>query len=442
MTQADVAMRQQHYKEAIHLLATELKHAPNDRNLRLELGRAYLYDRQDDRALQLLKQILLEDPSDGMAKLEVARALGYRHDYTTSNQLYRELLNANTDNEPASLGLARNLMYQKRNDEARQAVEEALAYHPNSLRLQELRDRLSERPKARSLHARNSERTKNRVSAAASYLTDSAGNHSWRASQQSDNEIGHGFASRLQLDERSLWVTGGIKANVFSGTEDLRFRINRFLLLDGGGGVVRFADFSTRALYRGEIEVYPWKQLRVVGGYSRVPINPTFQATQFDLLAEGWHTRMNWNSKSWRLNGNWSREHYSDGNVGSREGAEFLRWMGSSHLAFGAGYRFNHLNFSSALPHGYFDPNTYQSHLAVAGFRLRSKRSFRGEYLARVGGESIAAGPYRIAWEASLENHAVLGNWDIGLNYSYFHIAQSTGALRAHVPRVSVAYRF
>lgn len=113
-----------------------------------------------------------------------------------------------------------------------------------------------------------------------------------------------------------------------------------------------------------------------------------------------------------------------------------------SRLAIAAGYQFRRLNFSSSVAHGYFDPNTYQSHLGVTGIRLRFNKTFYGEYLARVGGESISSGPYRTAWEANLQNHATLGNWDIGVNYTYFHIAQSTGAFRAHVPRVTVTYRF
>jgi len=67
---------------------------PADRTLKIELGRAYLYNRQDDRAMHLFREVLREEPSNRLAKIELARALGYQRDYEASNVLYHDLLDA------------------------------------------------------------------------------------------------------------------------------------------------------------------------------------------------------------------------------------------------------------------------------------------------------------------------------------------------------------
>src|SRR6202171_730298 len=111
LAQAEAEFRQQHYKQAIRLLEQQLQLSPNDRNLRLELGRAYLYDHRDQPAIQIFREILRDEPSNRVAKLELARALGYHGDYESSNKLYRDLLTDNPNDESASVGLVRNLLH-------------------------------------------------------------------------------------------------------------------------------------------------------------------------------------------------------------------------------------------------------------------------------------------------------------------------------------------
>jgi tetratricopeptide (TPR) repeat protein len=144
---SQAALRQKHYTEAIHILQSALKRSPGNQKLRVELGRAYLYNRQDDRAMEIFRGVLREDPSNRRAKLELARALGYHRNYNASNQLYRELLKANADDEAASVGLIRNLIHQKQTAEARQELDQALARHPSSVRLQQTKVRMEKVPK-------------------------------------------------------------------------------------------------------------------------------------------------------------------------------------------------------------------------------------------------------------------------------------------------------
>ncbi len=446
---AQDALRGRNYAQAIRLLEDGQRRFPDDLKLKVELGQAYLYDRQDDRAMQLFRDVLRVEPSNRKAKLQLARALGYRRDYQASNQLYRELLQANPDDELASEGLIRNLMHQKRTAEARRELTEALTRHPNSPRLQDYKRRLDQRGK-RSGEAHRERKPpetagwkrRGRLEATGAYLTDSASNRSWRSSQRFDHDIGRALTGRLEMEERLLWKSGGPKAKVLSGTAGLRLPLTPFLSLAADGGAVRFADGSSRPLYGLDLELHPTRRLWLTAGFSRNPIYPTFRATQFNLLAHGWHTHVEWNPGHWRLNVRGSRLHYSDGNRMHREGGELLRLMGDSSLALLAGYRFNHLAFNQNLHHGYFSPSGYQSHLGVGGVRFRVGKSFRGEYLARVGAESISGQSYRPAWELALRNRMMLGNWELGGDYFYYHLAQATGAFRAHAPRVLLAYHF
>jgi len=440
ITKAQVALRHRHYSQASRTLEEALKRFPGNVQLRLELGRVYVYQRQDSRAMEVFRAILRDDPSNREAKLELARVLSYDKKYAPANQLFRELLATNPNDEAAAIGLVRNLLFQKKNDDARREVEQALARHPNSLRLQEYRDDLlkNQLPLAASREGN----ALNRLQADASYFSDTAGNRALRAGQRFDLQLGRNLTNSFRLDEKSLWISQGPKANIFTVNDECRVRVARWLFIGGGGGIVRFTDNSNRALYRGTVILHPVRSLWLQGGFSRIPINPTFQSAQFDLLAEGWWTRLDWQPRSWRVSADFSKQHYSDSNRTQREDAELLRWVGNSHFAVGLGYQYAHSSFTQPFAHGYFSPNQYHSHLGLGGFRFSVGRIYRGEYIADFGAETVDRNPYQIAWEATAKNRFLLGKLEMGADYTYFRLAQSTGAFRAQVGRVSVSYRF
>jgi hypothetical protein len=443
------AIQQQRYTEAIRLLEEGLKRYPEDQSLKVELGRAYLYNRQDEQAMRLFQEVLQKDPSNRVAKLELARALAYHPDYETSDRLYRELLASNPDDEAASLGLIRNLVHQKRIAEARSVCGVALSRHPDSHKLQEYKEQLNKgwlknavpQTERKEPHPAGLRRP-GKLQAGTAYFSDSGGNRSWRLTQEFEHQIAPRLAARLRIEERSLWNSAGPKANVGWGTGEMRAQLTRSLLLSGGGGSVRFADGSSRALYRGEVELHPARGLWLTGGYARRPISPTNLSAQYDLVAAGWHTRLDWYPRTWRLNSSWSRENYSDGNRDQRLETQLLRWAGDTNFSLGAGYRFNYLAFDQSFPHGYFNPSRYYSHLGEAGVKFRLGKAFRAEYLGGAGVESISGGPYHTAWELALRNRAQLGNWELGGDYYYFHLAQNTGAFRSQGIRMTVAYYF
>ncbi len=434
------ALRHRHYSQATRILEDALKRFPGNVQLRLELGRVYVYQRQDRRAMDIFRAILRDDPSNRETKLELARVLSYDRKYEAANQLFRDLLSTNPDDEAAAIGLAGNLLFLKKKDEARREVEQALARHPNSLRLQEYRDALlkNQLPVAASREGN----APNRLQADSSYFSDSAGNSSLRAGQRFDLQLGRHLTNSFRLDEKTLWVTEGPKASIFSVNDEGRVRLARWLFIGGGGGIVRFADDSNRALYRGELILHPIRSFWLQGGFSRIPIAPTFQSAQFDLVAEGWWSRLDWQPRSWRVSADFSKQHYSDSNRTQREDAEVLRWIGNLHFAVGLGYQYAHSSFTETFSHGYFNPNQYHSHLGLGGFRFSVGKIYRGEYIAEYGAETVNQDPYQIAWEATAKNRFLLGKLEVGADYSYFHLAQSTGAFRAQVGRVSVAYRF
>ncbi len=440
ITNEQVALRHRHYSQASRTLEDALKGFPGNVQLRLELGRVYTYQRQDSRAKEIFRAVLRDDPSNREAKLELARVLSYGKKYEPANQLFRELLATNPNDEAAAIGLVRNLLLQKKKDDARREVEQALARHPNSLRLQEYRDDLlkSQSP----IPASREGNAPNRVQTDASYFSDTAGNRALRAGQRFDLQLGRNLANSFRMDEKSLWISQGPKANIFSINDEGRVRLASWLFVAGGAGIVRFADDSNRALYRGELILHPIRSFWLQGGFSRIPITPTFQSAQFDLLAEGWWSRLDWQPRSWRVSADFSKQHYSDSNRTQREDAEVLRWIGNSHFAVGLGYQYMHSSFSRTLAHCYFSPNQYQSHLGRGGFRFGIGKIYRGEYIGEYGAETVDQNPYQIAWEATAKNRFVLGKLEMGADYTYFHLAQSTGAFRAQVGRLSVAYRF
>ncbi|PYU28915.1 MAG: hypothetical protein DMG32_01585 [Acidobacteria bacterium] len=437
---AQAGLRHRRYLQSIRTLEDSLQRFPGNTQLRLELGRAYIYQRQDGKAMEVFRAILRDDPSNREATLELARVLSFDGKYEAANQLFHELLATNPNDEAAAIGLVRNLLFQKKKGEARSEVEQALAHHPNSLRLQEYRDDLlkNQLPVA----AAREGSAPDRLQAEAIYFGDSAGNRAFRAGQRFDLQLGGNLTNSFRLDEKSLWVMQEPKANIFSVQDEGRVRLGRRLFVGGGGGIVRFADNSSRVLYHGGLILHPIRNFWLQGGFSRIPITPTFQSAQFDLLAEGWWSRLDWQPPSWRVSVGFSKQHYSDSNRTQREDAEVLRWFGNPNFSAGLGYQYAHSSFTQTFANGYFNPNQYHRHLGLGGFRLEIGKFYRGEYIAEYGAEKFDQDLYRTAWEAAVKNRFLLGKLEMGADYTYFHLAQSTGAFRAQVVLVSVAYRF
>jgi tetratricopeptide (TPR) repeat protein len=199
VAEAQVALRHRHYSQANRTLQDALARFPGNAQLRLELGRVYVYQRQDAPAKEIFRSILQDDPSNREAKLELARVLSYDKQYEQANKLFREMLAANPDDEAAAIGLVQNLLFEKKKDDARREVEQALARHPNSLRLQEYRDDLlkNQSPLPAASHEGNA---LNRLQADANYFSDTAGNRAARAGQRFDLQLGRNFTNTFRLD--------------------------------------------------------------------------------------------------------------------------------------------------------------------------------------------------------------------------------------------------
>lgn len=350
---ARVAMLNRRFSEAVHLLKESLERFPEDDGLRVALGRAYLYEGKERRAIRQFREVLRRNPDDHLAKLELGRALADRGDYKESTQIYRELLASNAGDEAAAIGLTNNLMHEKQSTEALRVANEGLAHHPNSLVLQEYKDRIKQGEFGGDERAR--ERRFNDMQSGMNYMSDSSGDQSWEFSQGFDYEVAPRVSSQLKVEERNLTSTDSIPANVAAGTDELHFKLTNSAVLNLGGGGVRFGDGTDRALYGTGLDIHPAELLWLGVGFSRTPFYPDAKAAGFNLTAEGWHVLAAWHPRSWSVNAWWSKEHYSDGNVGRRGSAEVFRWFGPPSLSVEAGYQFTH-RFSPGSGSRIFQP--------------------------------------------------------------------------------------
>ncbi len=434
-------MLNRRFSKAVHLLKKSLEQHPEDNRLRVALGRAYLYQGKQVLAIRQFREALRRDPQDRLARLGLAHALADRGDYKASSQVYQELLAVNADDEAAVIGLTNNLMHEKRAAEALRVANEGLAHHPDSLVLQEYKDRIQQGEFGGNENV--VERPVKSLEGGANYIGDSIGDRSWEFTQRFNYEITPHVLNRLHVEERNMSSTDSTPAKVAAGTDVLQFGLEHWAILNLGGGGVRFGDGTARTLYNAGLDSHPAKSLWLGAGFSRTPFYPDAKAASYDLTAEGWHALAAWRPRSWRVNAWWSGQHYTDGNLGRRGGAEVYRWFGSPSLSFQTGYRFTHYDFRQNPHHGYFSPDEYQSHLGLTGVRFRLKRVFRAEYLARGGAESISRGePFQAAWEISLRNWVSLGKWEIGGQYFHLHLVQNTGAFVAHGGQLYVRYGF
>jgi hypothetical protein len=440
VAQSQEALNQHDEQKALALIQEGLVRFPGDESLKIQLARVYVEQKHDRQAIGLLNSLLLENPSSRSAKLALAQVFGYRENYPESDRLYTELLAADPNDEAAALGLVHNLILEGKRDMARQQLRQALAQHPTSLELQQYSDYLAENPghegRPTLLHrAQNTE----------SFFSDTSGNRSLYSSQGMTYPFTNKLTSRVRMEEISLWKTGTATETLLSGAAEGRYKLNRYVAVRGSVGAVRFVDAVSQVLYSGDLELFPRKELMLAGGFSRYPVAPTFDSLAFNLLAEGWHSRVDYRTRNFSVSASFNLAHYSDGNHGEREWAEGLRWFPwhDNQFALGGGYAFRHIHFIKDLNHGYFSPNQYRSHLAAAGFRMRLGKHYRGEYLGYGGGELLEdfAG-YSPAGEVLLKNDFIFSHWDLGADYSYFHLIQATGAFRANAVTMTLGYKF
>ncbi|MBZ5522415.1 MAG: tetratricopeptide repeat protein [Acidobacteriia bacterium] len=440
IAQSQEALNQHDDNQALGLLQAGFSRFPNDENLRIQMARVYVYQKHDRQAMGLLNAILMANPDHRGAKLELAQIFGYRENYRESDRLYRELLASNPGDEAAALGLVHNLILQGKREAAQEEARRALTLHPTSLLLQQYSDYLAAAPgtELRAQYSRRAQVTE-------SFFSDTSGNRSVYSSQGMTYQFSPRLSSRFRLEETRLWRIGSPTDSVMDGSGEFRFRWNKYVSLRASSGGVQFADRSSRPLYSGDLDLYPVKNLLVSAGYARVPVSPTFDAAQFDLLAQGWHGRADYRTRNFSVNINLSFNHYSDGNHSERESAEALRWFNlpGSYVSIAGGYAFHRVHFTQDLNHGYFSPGEYRSHLAAAGLRLRLGRHYRGELMGYGGAELLEDfGGYTPAGEVLLRNDFLFGRWDLGADYSHFHLIQTTGAFRADAASFNFGYRF
>ncbi len=437
--QSQQALDQRDAKEAQRLVLEGLMAFPDNEELELQLARIFIYQKHDAHAITKINAVLRHNPASRSARIELAQVYGYREEYRKSDAIYRELLSENPGDEAAALGLVHNLALEGKRDEARQQLQMALHRHPNSLLLHEYDDYLTA---SATSSAETPEANPGRVQSGESYFADSSGNRALYSSQAFNYQVTPNLFSRTRLDETSLWKTATPYVNVVTGWEDVRWRANRYFAIRGGAGAVRFADASSNGLYSGDLEVFPLKGLLVSGGYSRFPVIPTFDSASFNLLATGWHERIDYHTRNFSIYGAGLLSRYSDGNHGEREFGETMRWFGFGNVSVGAGYAFRHIHFQQDLNHGYFSPSQYWSHLGAGGVRLNIGKFYHGEYLGYLGGERIDAGGFTSAGEFLLRNQFFYRRWDLEANFSHFQLVQSTAAFRSDVVSGALGYRF
>lgn len=441
LAEAASATLERHYSEAIRILRTALREHPGEVALQLELGRVYLATGKDDKAEGLFQEILKKEPDNRGALLEFARALAYQRRYGQSDELYRRLLAASPADEAAAIGLTSNLLHESRKAEAAAVARSGLAYHPNSLRLLEYKDRIASGllgGEERALPVAG-----NFFSNATDYINDSSGNHSWRDAQRLEIRIRPGFTSDLHLEQQFLHSPDDSLEAVETLSETARWKPLDRLAITAGGGALRFDKGDVRAVYEASLSGQPAPHFLMGAGFSRIPIVPDAEAAERQLTAQGWEGFGLWTPDHWQINLRASRRHYSDENVGAHQWVDVLHHWITPKLTYVAGYRFRHYGFSQDVAHGYFSPDNYQSHQATFGAVFHPDRRYHGELTARVGAESIASGAdFQAAWEIHARNQLTLGHWEMNLDYSRYHMAQATGAFRADAARFEFAYHF
>ena len=444
---AKSALRRQDNPAAIRILGKARRDCPTDIRLLVELGRAFLYSKKDDRAIALFREALRIDSGDRTAKLELARALGYQQRFAESDDLYRELLQTDPADEAAALGLVRNLFHEHQMSKARAQANQALLFHPNSIRLQQYRNELDQDPPKLGTLVRQPEGIptgSDQIQDWTAFFADSSGHQLLNSLQRLTYNFNDTFSTRVDIGDRYLLSTRSSLGSVslFSGLAELRAKLNPSVSIGAGLGGVRYSDGHSLALYRAHVDYQPAERLWTYFEVERHPVAPTAEAARFHVAAQGISLGADWRPRKWQFSGLVGRHSYSDGNFRREETFEGLRWFGAPHLQFGTGYSYRHLGFDQQLFHGYFSPAQYRNNAFVTGIRFRAGKHYRAEYMTHLGAESFVQGNYRFSAEISLQNRWQFNKWNFIADYFYYHVAQNTGAFRANGFRFGLGYLF
>lgn len=437
------ALRQGLSPEVIRDLQPIQARNPEDVSVGLLLARAYLYSREDEKAITLLRTILMRDATNRVAMIELARAYGYQGHYKQSEALYRALLRVDSADEAAEIGLIRDFLHAGQTGRARAWLTAALKSHPESVRLRELQRRLSALEEQLKFTA-GAVQGRHYVTDRNLFLADAAGNRLFDTSLSLRMELAPRLPMKAYISDRLLSSRYGEGTGVSlqSATILLQARATNRLTFTAGGGGLRFSGGASKGLYHIGGEYRPVRHMWIDFSYAMRPVAPTESAAASHLVARGLVGEVAWRSPAYEINGTIVREHYSDGNNRREEELDAMHWFRSPRLSVGGGYRFRHLAFEQLLHHGYFSPDKYFNHGALAELRLSSGSRLSADYKLTIGAESISSAPYTLVYEAILAHKWETEKWDVNADYLYYHYTQASGAYQAHGVRFGVTYRF
>ena len=456
---AQAELSVQAYASVVEELKPFVAAHPEQCKLSLILGQAYMYSKKDHDAEMQFRGVLARDAGNRTAKLELARIYGYHAHFAKSNHLYRELLNADPSDESARIGLVRNLIETENIAQAKVALKAGLAYHPNSIRLQNFQDELSnQHDEADSVDMGTVPRPQFGVQNWTYIITDSAEDNNVENLSFLDNQLSPHFFAHLATRVRHLASKGGIvepqddnaesengptvSAVTFQGTARLNYHATHWLTASGGVGGVRFNNGTSKALFRGGLEVHRGSSIYFNTTYLRTPVLPTQEAETFHLTGQGWRTSFDWSPPRQRLTVEYSDLRYSDRNHRHEQNLEWLRWYGEGRVGFGSGLILDHLSFSLPLNEGYFSPGNYQNYMATVAAQVQHYTHFRGEYKFNTGAESLESSEFRYVYELAADNSLRFDKWDIYANYTFDHDTQATGAFETHFTSFGIGYAF
>jgi tetratricopeptide (TPR) repeat protein len=445
---AQKALAAKFYGAVVEELKPFVSAHPEECELSLILGRAYLYGKHDHDAEKQFSNVLAREPSNRTAKLELARLYGYHDQYVRSNQLFTELLDADPTDESASIGLARNLIDTDNIAKAEAVLKAGLAAHPNSLRLQEYQDLLSAQQNEVEAPDRNW----------TYVIEDSAADSIVENLTRASAQLSPRFTAHITTRVRHLSSDGGIveppndnaeseggptvSVVTSQATTHINYHITHWVSATAGGGAVRFNNGTSKGLFRAGLEAHRGTSLYLNVTYSRAPVLPTQEAETFHLTWQGWRTSFDWSPPQWRVHLLSSTTTYSDTNRLHEQDADALRWFGVGKVSLGTGITIDHLYFDQTLNHGYFSPTDYQSYMESTAVRLQHFHHYNAEFRFNSGAETIEPSPFRFIYEISTENFLRFGKWDLHADYTFDHATQSTGAFQTSFTRIGIKYTY
>lgn len=442
---------------------------PNDVESRLGLARVLSWNKQLEQSLEEYARVLQSDPQNRDALIEQARVYSWRGDLNAALSLYNDLLIRMPEDRDARFGKAQTLYWAGQPREARPILAELQTRNPRdrdvALTLAGVQAALGRRDLALRqldeldrMQPGNVDAERMRQSIRQDLrpvlilgITPSLDAFDLKIYYNTATLF---FSPSPQV--RSYLFTGIIPSFDSRGHEaatgrEFLFgsyaRVTHWLLVRGEAGLNSGIPGKNEAIGGGGATFFLTDNMQLDFDVSRRFINYIPRPVRGNISRVQLRAAWDWRpQRKWGVHLDYYHQRYSDTNRNNGMNLSIMRnLVNGERFQLETGYLYAVSGFTKDINSGFFAPDQFQRHAALANVRAKLTNRLGMSFWGSLGREQIFSDPFRldgtarVSWDYTFSHHFKF-TW----GYGYFAIASiaRAGAYTTHTGYASLEFRF